>query len=82
MYLESVDYLIIENFACLNNNNNDFAKKRIMEFGSCLDLKNTNNISITNITISSCYSQSTVCGQKFFYEKDKVNQLKKNYNVN
>lgn len=71
MFLESVNYLTVENFTCVGNNNNDYSRNNPQEFGSCFDLKNAHNISFNNIVISSCFSQVTAPGQKITFEKDK-----------
>lgn len=58
----------ITNFSCINNNNILILQGTNQDFGSCLDLKNTRNATITNVEINSCFSQKTTCGIKIFLE--------------
>ena len=63
-FFEKGNTLKMTNFSCLNLNSNQYS----LQFGSCLDLKNTRNATIQNIEINSCFSQTTACGIKIYLE--------------
>ena len=79
VYLELVNVLNISNFSCINNNNNAYSrlKENAQDYGACLDIRNTHNASISNFSIVSCFSQTTACGLKIYYEKDKGGKYNK-----
>lgn len=71
--LERGVYLNLANYSCVNNNNEQVTRGKNInqDFGACLDLINTRNATLSNISIVSCFSRMTTCGIKIYMESEK-----------
>ena len=63
---------MVDTVNCLyNNQNTTLIDIYSQDLGSCLDLKNTNNATVRDFVVYSCYSHLTACGFKIYYEQQK-----------